>query len=69
MLDKEHDKIDFPFEINGKPFNQLYYLVDGIYPSLTGTLPSINNPTIKLNIWFTPKKEGFRTSLEKAFGV
>ena len=34
MLDGSHKQIDFPFEIDGKMFEHLYYLVDGIFPAI-----------------------------------
>ena len=43
-----HANIDFKFNIDGHEFDQLYYLVDGIYPSLSRFLATINNPTTTL---------------------
>jgi len=31
MLDGSHKQLDFPFETDGKMFEHLYYLVDGIF--------------------------------------
>ena len=67
MLDREQDKIDFPYEINGDVFNQLYYFVDGIFPSLTHFLPTINDPIPKHDKFYAPKQEGFRLSIKQAF--
>jgi hypothetical protein len=36
MLDGLHAAIDFPFKIYGDEFEELFYLVDGIYPWLLG---------------------------------
>ena len=69
MLDGSHDKIDFSFNIDGHDFDQLYYLVDGIYPSLSRFLTTINDPTTTLDCFFAPKQEGWRKSIERAFGV
>ncbi len=69
LLDGTHDKIDFSFEINGEHFSQLYYLVDGIYPLLSQFLSTVNDPTTALDCFFAPRQEGFRKSIERAFGV
>ena len=69
MLDGRHDAIDFSFRIDGQKFDQLYYFVDGIYPSLSQFLATINNPTTPLDCFFDPKQEGWRKSIERAFGV
>jgi hypothetical protein len=69
MLDGHHDKIDFSFNIDGHNFDQLYYLVDGIYPSLSCFLATINDPTSTLDCFFAPKQEGWQKSIKTAFGV
>ena len=69
MLDGTHENIDFPFTIGSEKFDQLYYLVDGIYPSLSRFLATINDPTTVLDSFFAPKQEGWRKSIERAFGV
>ena len=69
MLDDHHDKIYFSFNIDGHDFDQLYYLVDGIYPSLSCFLTTIIDPTTTLDSFFAPKQEGWRKSIERAFGV
>jgi hypothetical protein len=45
MLDGIHDENDHEFTLNGKAFKKLYYLVDGIYPSLSQFLGPETNPT------------------------
>ena len=35
MLDRSHGNIDFPLVINGEVYTQLFYLVDGIYLSMS----------------------------------
>eukprot|EP00804_Cyclotella_cryptica_P024859 CCRYP_020563-RA/>CCRYP_020563-RA protein AED:0.13 eAED:0.04 QI:11/0/0/1/0/0/2/0/201 len=64
MLDGSHDTIDFSFHIDGQKFDQLSYLVDGIYPSLAQFLATVNDPTTALDCFYAPKQEGCR-----AFGV
>ncbi len=56
MLDGTHNNIDFKFTIDGETFEQLYYLVDGIYPSLSCFLATINDPTTTLDCFFAPKQ-------------
>ena len=50
MLDGRHEQLDFTFEIDGQQFDHLYYLVDGIYPSLSRFLLTINDPTNTLEV-------------------
>ncbi len=69
MMDGSHDAIDFSFDIDGQQFDQLYYLVDGIYPSLSWFLATVNDPTTALDCFYAPKQEGWRKSIERAFGV
>ena len=69
MMDGSHDAIDFSFNIDGQKFDQLYYLVDGIYPSLSRFLATVNDPTTALDCFYAPKQEGWRKSIERAFGV
>ena len=69
MLDVSHDAIDFSFNIDGQKFDRLFYLVDGIYPSLSRFLATVNDPTTTLDCFFAPKQEGWRKSIERAFGV
>lgn len=69
MLDGTHDNLDFKFNIDGQEFDHLYYLVDGIYPSLSRFLATINDPTTTLDCFYAPKHEGWRKSIERAFGV
>ncbi len=35
MLNGEHESLDHEYTLDGKKFNKLFYLVDGIYPSLS----------------------------------
>jgi hypothetical protein len=69
MLDGTHDNIDFTFTIGSEEFDQLYYCVDGIYPSLSRFLATINDPTTVLDSFYAPKQEAWRKSIERAFGV
>ena len=69
MIDGSHDLIDHPFIVNGQSFNQLYYLVDGIYPLLSRFAPTIPDPSTKLDQHFAKNQESFRKSIERAFGI
>ena len=69
MLDGSHGDIEFSFNIGGEEFDLLYYCVDGIYPSLSWFLATINDPTTVLDSFYAPKQEGWRKSIERAFGV
>ena len=69
MLEGSHDNLDFPFIINQQQFEHLYYLVDGIYPPLSRFLSTINDPTSTIDIFFAPKQEGWRKSIERVFWV
>jgi hypothetical protein len=54
MQDGSHAEIDFDFYVNGELFSMLYYLVDGIYPSLARFLASIPDPHSKIDRCFFP---------------
>jgi len=69
MLDGSHSMIDFPFKINGEDFNQLYYLVDGIYPWLKRFLCTIPDPVTTVDRLLSKSQESWRKSIERAFGV
>jgi len=69
MLKGTHGKIDFPLEINGEHFSQLYYLVDCINLLLSRSLATINNPTTSLDCFFAPRQEGFQKSMWRVYGV
>ena len=72
LHDMTHGRIqdlDFDFEINGKTFHQLYWLVDGIYPRLSRFLKSIANPTLRIDREYARWQEGKRKTIERGFGV
>jgi hypothetical protein len=58
MLNGNHDEIDHEFTLIGKAFKKSYYLVDGIYPSLSQFLGSETKSTPKLNGSFKIDQEG-----------
>jgi hypothetical protein len=69
LIDGVHDIMNHNFIVNGQPFPKLYYLVDGIYPILAGFVPTISDPSTKLDQQFTAKQESIQTSVERTFGV
>ena len=69
MLDGSHNEIDFTFTIDGEQFDELFYMVDGIYPWLSRFLSTIGDPTILIDKYFAKWQEGARKAIERAFGV
>ena len=69
MLNGNHHKIDHEFTRDGKAIIKLYYLVDGIYPSLSRFLGSETDPTTKLDGSFKIDQEGSRKDAECGYGV
>jgi hypothetical protein len=69
MQDGTHAEIDFDFYVNGELFLMLYYLVNGIYPSLARFLASIPDPHTKIHRYFAGEQESYRKDIERAFGV
>jgi hypothetical protein len=69
MLDGSHAMIDFPFKINGVEFDELYYLVDGIYPWLSRFLCTVSDPTTNIDRLLSKSQESWRKAIERAFGV
>lgn len=69
MQDGSHSKIDIPFHADGKRFDKLFYLVDGIYPAMTRFLATISDPSSRIATYFATKQEAWRKDVERAFGV
>jgi len=69
MLNGQHEQIDHQFTLDGKDFNKLYYLVDGIYPSLSRFLGPENDPTTQLDGSFKVDQEAARKDVERGYGV
>lgn len=53
----------------GTRFDQLFYLVDGIYPWLARFLLSVKDPTTNIGKLFASKQEAWRKAVEIGFGV
>eukprot|EP00644_Phytophthora_capsici_P010099 jgi/Phyca11/120454/e_gw1.41.260.1 len=59
----------FEYTVAGKRFDQLYYLVDGIYPPYSCFVSTISKPANPKQKQFAQVQEGFRKDVERAFGV
>jgi hypothetical protein len=57
------------FTINGRLYNQGYYLADGIYPEWTVFVKTISRPHLQQHKVFAKHQEGARKDVERAFGV
>ncbi|KAL7474615.1 hypothetical protein ACHAW6_000582 [Cyclotella cf. meneghiniana] len=57
MLNGKHKQIDQEFTLDGKQFNKLFYLVDGIYPSLSRFLGPETDPSTNLDESFKVDQE------------
>jgi hypothetical protein len=58
-----------PHKIGEEEFNQLFFLVDGIYPSLSRFIKAIKAPIYDDEKSFTAWQESARKDIERAFGV
>ena len=64
MINGEHDEIDFDFVVDGEIFSKLFYLVDGIYPSLTCFLSSESDLHTQIVLSLAPDQEAHRKDVE-----
>ena len=69
MINGEHEKLDFHYAVDGEVFSKLFYLVDGIYPSLSHFLSSEPDPHTKIAYSFATDQEAHRKDIERGFGV
>ncbi len=69
MINGQHDTVDHDFNIGGEIFKKLYYLIDGIYPSLSQFLGPETDPVTRLDGTFKIKQEGSQKDVEQGFGV
>ncbi|KAL7549247.1 hypothetical protein ACHAWF_012507 [Thalassiosira exigua] len=67
--DGTFSELDFEYEINGEKFDQLFALVDGIYPQLSRFLQTISVPISKIDSHYSGWQEAKRKDIERAFGV
>jgi hypothetical protein len=61
--------VDFEYEIAGEFFNQVFILVDGIYPELSRFVKTISEPIEKKGKLYAKWQEKTRKDIERAFGV
>jgi hypothetical protein len=66
---KEKEAGFMPYKISSKEFNQLYILVDGIYPPFSRFVRGMNVPIYRAEKKFTKWQESTRKDIERAFGV
>jgi hypothetical protein len=69
MLNGKHDDIDHEFVLYGEVFTKLFYLVDGICPSLTRFLGPEIDPATELDGSYKIDQEGSRKDVERGYGV
>lgn len=69
FLNGDMDGVDFDFQIDEKAFNQVHYLVDGIYPELGRFCKTISIPLGNKQIKYSKWQEGSRKAVERAFGI
>ena len=69
MINGEHDNLDFDYVVDGEVFSKLFYLVNGIYPSLTRFISSEPDPHTNIAYSFASDQEAYRKDIERGFGV
>ena len=57
------------YSINGRDYTRGYYLADGIYPSWSTFVKTIQSPQGRKNSLFATTQESTRKDVERAFGV
>ncbi|XP_074321885.1 uncharacterized protein LOC141659051 [Apium graveolens] len=57
------------FHVNGKRYNNAYYLADGIYPRYSTFIKIISNPATQAHKLFAKKQEAYRKDVERCFGI
>ncbi len=68
MVNGEHEKLDFDYVVDGELFLKLFYLVDGIYPSLSCFRPPKSDPHTNIAYSFATDQEACRNDFERGFG-
>lgn len=72
LLDGSFEELErsaCPYSIGGESFNEMFFLVDGIYPKYTRFVRGIKEPSNIQEKKFTKWQEGCRKDIERAFGV
>ncbi|XP_074342095.1 uncharacterized protein LOC141679511 [Apium graveolens] len=57
------------FHVNGKRYNNVYYLADGIYPRYSTFVKTISNPATQAHKLFVKKQEAYHKDVERCFGI
>ena len=68
MVDGSFSANDLSYELNGKEFRFLWYLVDGIYPCLNRFVKTISELANRWEVLFMKWKEAKWKDIEHAFG-
>jgi len=69
LCDGSFSNNDFPFIIGGETFHELWFLVDGIYPSLSRFVKPLTVPIDDNEAIFSMWQESKRKDIERFFGV
>ena len=69
MLSGQYDLIDHEFILDGGVITTLFYVIDGIYPSLSKFLDPETDPATKLDGSFKGDQEGGQRDIEQGYGV
>ncbi len=69
MINGEHEKLYFDYAVDGEMFSKLFYLFNGIYPSLSCFILSEPDPHTKIVYSFAADQEAHRKDIERGFGV
>jgi hypothetical protein len=64
-----HEEVDFDFLLGGVVMNQLWFLVDGIYPELSRFAKTLSEPTNPAAANYAMWQEASRKDVERGFGV
>ena len=64
-----NESLRAPYMVNGRRYEQGYYLADGIYPQWVTFVKSFSATTGEKHAYFKKKQECARKDIERAFGV
>jgi hypothetical protein len=57
------------YEINGNPYNKVYYFADGIYPMWSLFMMTISDPTVDNKSYFAKCHEACRKDVKRTFDM
>jgi len=55
----------FRFEVNGRVYSNVYFLVDGIYPELSVFVKTFTEPQGEMRAYFAMRQEAKRKDIER----